>query len=119
MEYIVANKSNTRKVITTISNLKVNLVVNLSIILSTNGLSHRIKNIERTPQNNEYTKEILPFKLNLKYEYSQNLVPYKASRAKLKKYSRILPRSIPYKNNKIGLSLYLLSKTIKKVAPTP
>ena len=50
MEYIVANKSNTRKVTTTISTVKVSLFVNLSIILSTNGLSHLIKKIAKFPR---------------------------------------------------------------------
>ena len=66
MEYIVANKSNTRKETTTISIVNVSLFVNLSITLSTNGLSHLIKKIARIPQNKEYTREILPFKLNLR-----------------------------------------------------
>ena len=46
-------------------------------------------------------------------------MPYIASKAKLKKYSNILPNNIPYKNNFIGLSLYLFNKTIKQTAPTP
>ena len=66
MEYIVANKSNTRKETTTISTVNVSLFVNLSIILSTKGFSHLIKKIARIPQNKEYIREILPFKLNLK-----------------------------------------------------
>ena len=66
MEYIVANKSNTRKETTTISTVNVSLFVNLSIILSTNGFSHLIKKIARIHQNKEYIREILPFKLNLK-----------------------------------------------------